>query len=268
MAGLYEHFVAFGVDNAGLERLMRLVQSFMMILTSYPAFLQYWTSTTPHLTTLATLSSTSSHLNLVRRWLRTFRFLDTLSTSVSLYMSQEKALDTWLSAHAATCLGIFGMLETITVLDLCRIEGLEVFGYKEAVGINLEAQRFWFVGLLLSACSTLVKLVRLSAYKPVPATGDGYGTSAEKDGKTVEERLREERKRRKDEKKAYSKKMKDEVTTLSVRFAADVMDLIIPATALGWVTENWGRASIIMFVTSVLTGTEVWWKVGKKLQKA
>jgi hypothetical protein len=183
-------------------------------------------------------------------------------------MSEDKALDTWLSAHAATCLGIFGMLETITVLDLCRINGLEVFGYKEAVGINLEAQRFWFVGLFLSACSTLVKLVMLSAYKSVPATGDGYSTSAEKDSKTVEERLREERKRRKDEQKAYSKKMRDEVTTLGVRFAADVMDLVIPATALGWLTEDWGRASIIMFLTSILTGTEVWWKVGRKLQKA
>lgn len=236
-----------------------------MILTSFPHLIpQLLPLSRPitHIRAETTLFQLQGRLNLVRRWMRTFRFLDTLQSGWKSYMADEKTLEIWLDAHSKTCLGLFGMLETVTLLDLLDVDHLVVFGRKEADKLNIDAQRFWFLGLYLSAMATSVRLVKILALSPVPAADD-FGTK--EDEKLSTEEKKKLLQKKKEEKKQWAKNVSEQTTGLVLKLLADVLDLVIPASVLGWVQVETGLVGVAMFCSSVLTGLDVWRRCGREV---
>ena len=254
-----------------------------MILTSYPILIASILSSAPdavHVSTETLLRQLQGRLNITRRWMRLFRFLEAFQAGWRLYLSEGKTLETWLDAHAKTCLGMFGMLESITLFDLLAVDHLEIFGAERAASINVEAQRFWLVALYLSAMSSGVKLVRLFSQRPVPPTGDGFGVGQEpeKEGagekdvaapeqeKSGLEKMKD-RNRRKREQKAWEKKVQAEMVALGMKLLGDVLDLIIPASIVGWVQVDPGMVGIAMFCSTIITGGVIWKRHGREIAK-
>lgn len=253
-----------------------------MILTSYPLLIASILSSSPeavHVSAETLLRQLQGRLNIARRWMRLFRFLEAFQAGWTLYLSKGKTLDTWLDAHAKTCLGMFGMLESITLFDLLAVDHLEIFGRERTASLNIEAQKFWLVALYLSALSSCVKLVRLFAQRPVPPTGDGFGMghepgkdgSAEKDAVPEQEKSglekMKDRNRRKREQKAWLKKVHEEMVALGMKLLGDVLDLVIPASVVGWVQVDPGLVGIAMFSSTIITGIFIWKRHGREIAK-
>lgn len=249
---------------AGLERLLRLFQSFFLILTSYPKLIANLLPNSPvsvHVSAETSLRQLQGRLNISRRWMRLFRFLEAFRGGWILYMSPNKTLEVWMDAHAKTCFGMFGMLESITLLDLLDVDHLEVFGFDRAVDINIEAQKFWFVALYLSSMGSGIRLIRLLANRsPPPEVTDG--SADEKPEAEKSELLRKRQLRE----KAWQRKVNAEMASLGLKMLSDVLDLVIPAATVGWVDVEPGMVGVAMFITSIITGLGVWNACGRKLE--
>lgn len=217
-----------------------------------------------HLRAETTVAQLVGHLNITRRWFRLFRFLETLQAGWKSYMAPDKTIEVWLDAHAKTCLGLFGMLETVTLLDLTNIDHLEIFGRPQADKLNVDAQRFWFLGLYLSAMATSARLIKILAFSPVPQKGD-FGTADEKKDGASAEKKQKQREEKKEEKKQWAKKVSEQTTGLVLKLLADVLDLVIPASVLGWVQVDSGLVGVAMFCSSILLGLDVWWRCGREV---
>ncbi|KAF4122109.1 Peroxisomal biogenesis factor 11 (PEX11) [Geosmithia morbida] len=301
MASFYEKFVAFGVDNdymkyvdyipghwtdysssssssdsAGLERLLRLFQSACLILTSYPPLVatllpSSWPSSS-HLAVETSLRQLQSRFNITRRWLRLFRFLEPLQAGWRLYRAENKTLEMWVDAHAKTCFGMFGLLESVTLFDLIDVDHLEIWGREMAVQINVDAQRFWFIALYLSALSSGIKLFRIFSSSRSKQEQAAEVIEDEKDAKrddkqgeklSVEEKVKEERKRRKQE----LAKINQMTTQHGLDLLASLLDLVIPASILGWVDVAPILVGLAMFTTSIITGAAVWKRSARQLEQ-
>ncbi|TKW49886.1 hypothetical protein CTA1_2086 [Colletotrichum tanaceti] len=208
----YDQFVAFGSDNAGLERILRGLQALTAIFSAYPSLtsLLLLAPGAPYSPLLEALGPLRGHLNLARRFIRLFWFLNSFGTSYNLYTSapsssspspsppagtplQSKSdggvvvavgLETWLDILRFTLLGLYGGLESLTLPDLLGIPRLEFFGAERTAALNVEAQRFWLLALACGVLANLTRMLKAFAYAPVPQHGHGYGTGEElgKDG--------------------------------------------------------------------------------------
>lgn len=173
-------------------------------------------------------------------------------------------------------LGTFGFLETITLPDMmASVAGqplLGVFGAERAVELNLWAQTFWFGGLVCGTLSTCLKIRRLrrlsSATKDAKDDAGAAPSSGDEKRKEKDDEKDGERRRR-EEKEKEEKREEEErarrVRKLTRKAAADSMDLVIPATTVGWVSVEPGLVAVVMLVTSWLTGMDVWEKYGDQL---
>ncbi|PNY28799.1 Uncharacterized protein TCAP_01279 [Tolypocladium capitatum] len=282
MAAMFEQFVAFGTDIVGLERFLRFFQSIFLILTSYPSLMAtiLLSSYPPsvHVSMKTSLQQLQSHLNLTRRTIRLFWFLSSFQSSWTLYTAfspDGKFIETWLDVLAKSAFGMFGLMESATLLDLARVDGVALFGADEAVRLDTEAQVLWLVALYASALASGVRLLRLFAYRPVPQAGEGFGTVLEKEpgvaavGEVEEERatIKELSQRRKEERKAWLKEVNDEAGALGMKLLAEMLDMVIPAARIGWIKVDVGFVGVAMFCSTVLTGKAVWERCGKQLQK-
>ncbi|POR37355.1 Uncharacterized protein TPAR_02430 [Tolypocladium paradoxum] len=282
MAATFEQFVAFGTDIVGLERCLRFFQSILLILTSYPSLISTFLlpSHPPsvHVSAETSLLQLQSHLHLTRRTIRLFWFLGSFRSSWTLYTAAApggKSLETWLDVLAHSAFGMFGLMESATLLDLARVDGVALFGAAEAVRLDAEAQVLWLVALYASALGSGVRLLRLFAYRPVPQTGEGFGTVLEKEpgtagGDEVEKeraKMRELAQRRKEERKTWLREVNDKAGALGMKLLAEMLDLVIPAASIGWIKVDVGVVGVAMFCSTVLTGMAVWAQCGKQLQK-
>ncbi|KND88677.1 hypothetical protein TOPH_06772 [Tolypocladium ophioglossoides CBS 100239] len=282
MAATFEHFVAFGTDIVGLERFLRFFQSIFLILTSYPSliadFLLPSYPPSVHVSTETSLRQLQSHLNLTRRTIRLFWFLGSFQSSWALYTAPApdgKFIETWLDVLAQSAFGMFGLMESATLLDLARVDGVALFGADKAVRLDAEAQVLWLVALYASALGSGIRLLRLFACRPVPQTGEGFGTALEKEpgaapGDEAEKervKMKELAQRRKEERKTWLKEFNDKAGALGMKLLAEMLDLVIPATSIGWIKVDVGFVGVVMFCSTVLTGMAVWAKCGKQLQK-
>ena len=234
-------------------------------------------------------------LNVSRRFIRLFRFLDSFQAGYVLYAApKDKSIETWLVILSKTFLGIYGFLETATMLDVLGIEYLSVFGEAKSKELNSQAQVFWFVALYASVVSCGIKLFQLFAYRPVPKTGEGYGTG-EKPGekaaesekveskekplisekelsqdeqlKNEQERLRGVVAKRKQERRVWIRDFSAQASSLGKKMISDSLDMLLPASGAGWVNVHGGYVGLAMFCTTIITGLDVWHKIGKDLNK-
>ncbi|KAK1728611.1 uncharacterized protein BDZ83DRAFT_570070 [Colletotrichum acutatum] len=185
----FDQFVAFGSDSAGLERILRGLQSLTAIFSAYPSLvaLALLDADPPFLEALGPLRG---HLNLTRRFIRFFWFLNSFGTSYNLYTSissspspssstkksQGAGLETWLDIIRFTLLGLYGGLESLTLPDLLGVPQIAYFGAGRTRALNIEAQRFWLLALAAGVFANLTRVLKAFAYAPVPQHGHGYGT--------------------------------------------------------------------------------------------
>ncbi|KAF5010885.1 hypothetical protein FDECE_2979 [Fusarium decemcellulare] len=298
MVDTYEHFVAFGTDLVGIERILRLFQATCSLLICYPAFLALWLPNAPEsvqVSSATALGQLRGQLNVSRRFIRFFRFLDTFRAGWVVYVAENKGLDDWLDVVSKTCFGIFGMMETLTLLDLCGIDNLRIFTEEKYQEIDYQSQLFWFAGLYTSVLVSGIRVYRLFSTRPGSVSAESVSTSStentaelvsaekelsEKAGavteseKTSEDDLNKERQRlkgivtkRKEERRAWLQMLGREGTVLGRSIISDGLDMILPGTTVGWVKVEPGLVSMVMFFTTLTTGMAVWERVGQKLQK-
>ena len=177
-------------------------------------------------------------------------------------------------------MGMYGLLESATLLDLLEIKGLRVWGPERTMQLNLEAQRFWFLALGCAVASGLLQLINVFAYAPVPVAGSGYGTGEEKargeddargvqgesDWKEERERLRQVVAKRKEERIAWRREVRARSAVLLRKLVTDSLDMLIPGNVIGWVKVDPGTVALAMFTTTLLTSVDVWRRCGYILQ--
>ncbi|KAM0274928.1 hypothetical protein ACHAQH_007737 [Verticillium albo-atrum] len=269
---LIEQFICFGTDIFGLERLLRGVQSIFQILLAYPLLLPalypFFTAAappSPRLTAL-TLDPLKSQVNITRRALRTFNFAKSFSTAYTLVaraVADPQPLEVHLDIIYSSLMGVFSLLETITLPDMLGVPGAAIFGEERSAKMNVEAQRFWFCALACGVFSGAVKIAKLFG-EPVPgpaaAPKEGEGWKGER------VRLRKGVVAR----KAHRAEVRKKARALLRRMAADSLDILIPGSVVGWISSEPGTIGTVMLCTSVMTGLDVWERCGRQIagQKA
>ena len=213
---------------------------------------------------VAELVAFGATLNLARRFIRTWRFLDCFAVSQSLYNgASAPTLELWLDIMRLSLFGIYGFLETITLPDL---SGVTCFGPEMTKRINFEAQKFWFGALICGVVAGVSRLVNLYAHAPIPNVDDVYGLAkGEKDkGKKQEDQVKA--------KKAAAEKERAQKSAakraLLTKTAVDAIDLVIPTSVLRWVAVEPAVVGWAMFLSTLLSGYDVWKKCGVELRKA
>jgi hypothetical protein len=260
----------------GLERIFRLLQALCHITLSTPLLLAQAPLPGTDVTVIR------STLNLTRRSIRTFRFLDSFATAHTIYTrafsssSSSLTFEAYLDVLRLTLLGMYGLLESATLPDMA---GVELFGAKRAAELNFEAQRFWFFALVCGVLGGASKLVNFYAYAPVPETGAGYGVAAAKDdevdekgrkkgAEVTEEKKSEDVKERKAELEREKEVRGAMASKALKKVTADALDAVLPLAAMGWVDFDPTIVGWAMLVTTVLTGQDVWERCGTQVRKA
>jgi hypothetical protein len=254
-----------------------------------------------------TLLSLRSKVALSRRFFRMFRFLDSFHKASSLYSTKQpsyrdgkKPVEVWLDITGQSFNGMYLLLETLTLLDAMDVRGLKVWGETRERIINIEAQRFWFLSLVCGILGSLVKMVKIMAYKPVPEKGEGFGDGSV--GKDIAEteskeeqpdnadrnRLvsdngdkatpwewRDERARlrhvvfqQREQRKRWRREVKTRSQGIVRRLLADTLDLALPGAVVGWIPASPGTVGVMMLGSTYLTGKGVWERCGRELAAA
>ncbi|KAI1062469.1 hypothetical protein LB506_006135 [Fusarium annulatum] len=275
------------VSPVGIERILRGFQAICSLIVWYPAL---FALIQPKVPSTLSLRALGGQINVSRRFIRFFRFLDTFRAGWLVYVAQgDKSIDMWLDIISKTCFGMFGMMETLTLLDLCGIENLRVFSAEKFQEIDYQSQLFWFAGLYTSVLVTVIRLYRLVAGTPASVKRETVSISstekpaelitAEKETAVLSEKmtkddLDKERERlksivnkRKTERRAWIKKFKREGYVLLRALVSDLLDMLLPTTTIGWVKLEPGLVSLAMFITTFTTGQAVWERVGQNLQR-
>ncbi|KAL8418515.1 hypothetical protein RB594_001927 [Gaeumannomyces avenae] len=233
--------------------------------------------------TVAMLGDLRGRLNMTRRVLRLFRFAEAFHGAQKLYFSSTtttgKSLELWLDISARGFNGMYYLLETATLPDALGVPHLpRVFGPEAGGALAVEAQRFWLLALACSAASGALKVLGTYGAGAVPGTGAaaaaGLGGDAvgEKEGEEEEEEG--ERKKRREEEEEGERKKRREEEKAKVKAAqqanaakrrvclrkmvADLLDIALPGSALGWVPLDALSVSSAMLLTSILTGLDFW----------
>ncbi|KAK2014334.1 AoPex11B [Colletotrichum eremochloae] len=298
----YDQFVAFGSDSAGLERILRGLQALTVIFGAYPSLISLilLASDSPLLEALGPLKG---HLNLTRRFIRFFWFLNSFGMSYNLFSSAPPpgssrdrrgliGLETWLDIAKFTLLGLYGGLESLTLPDLLGVPQLEIFGVERTRALNLEAQRFWLLALASGVLANLTRMLKAFAYAPVPQHGHGYGTGEQAqqkagdaaggekkaddggaddadeklDWQAERARLRAIVAKRQEERKRWRKSVAFQVRSLGRKVVADSLDCLIPGAILGWVNVQPGTVGVAMLITTFLTGRDIWERCGAAVE--
>ncbi|KAG5973825.1 hypothetical protein E4U55_000261 [Claviceps digitariae] len=276
--------------TVGLERLMRLLQSIFTILTCYPRLLRMllpgWHETVRQRSQMAMLEL-AGHLNLTRRALRLFWCLGSFQSSWSACLSgsSEESLERWLSITADSFFGLFGLVESITLLDLMQGRYFSVLGYAEAVRLDGQAQGLWLAGLLCAVLGSGMRLWREGfvergeesrAGGEAAGAGAGAGgdekddetaaartTMTMKDGGAGAEKQKQKQKRKQDrDREALRKEHGRRMGGLARKLAAEMLDVVIPAWSTGLADIELGTVAVAMFLSTILTGYAVWERCG------
>lgn len=268
--------------KVAVERMMRLLQAIGLILTSYTgliALLQPSSSAAMHISTRLTLVSLQDFFNVTRRSIRTLWFLRSFQSSYKQYISsQPKGVEDWLDVLAGSVLGIFGLLETVTLPDMMSITGIAIFGPRQSKELNVQAQVFWFLGLLAMVLSAGVKIFRLFAERALPLGADfgaekeeaedektnGGGNKAGQANKLAKQCAAE--KKRKQHKDDVAKATQAQISALGLKIVNDMLDMVIPANVCGWTNVHPGQVGIAMMITSLITLRGHWDRCGQALQ--
>ncbi|KAI6371109.1 hypothetical protein MCOR25_004043 [Pyricularia grisea] len=278
-----QQFIRFSSDQLGLERILRLFQSITQILLGVPllaitatAWINSLPSTVEFFSSLAAsekpivaagplkvadtlllLGDLKGKLALARRTVRLFWFLGSFQAAQQLY-SNGGGLDVWLDVASRSFNGMYLILETVTMPDVVGTPHLRLFGPALSATLNLEAQRFWLLALICASASSCLKLLATYGQAAVPETGDGFGAKVgekKKKGGAAEDKAKKEAAG-----VALAKQRSAKRRALLRKLTADILDMAAPGVVVGWMDVDAGMVGMAMFVTTLLTGYDVWKK--------
>ncbi|KAH6608821.1 AoPex11B [Trichoderma cornu-damae] len=289
---LVRQFIVFGTNNAdagqaGIERSLRFIQALVSLLATYPA-LQATALLSPRSTSIPPPTSflqLRAKINVTRRLLRIFRFLEYFRLGWDLYSSDILDFETWLDVLGKTCLGIFGMLESVTLLDLLEIDQLEIFGTEQTVMLNYQAQFFWLTALCISLFRSSTRLLRLLGNRAATDASLGQDAASRKEegerqngdglptGNDDSSVPREPKGKQQNgsghqmETKSRAGEPEEAVSSLIMKLTSDAMDLLLPATAVGLVEVHPAVIAMTMIVSTAITARDVWARCGKDMRR-
>ncbi|KAK7932477.1 hypothetical protein PG985_003189 [Apiospora marii] len=210
--------------------------------------------------------------------------------------------EVWLEVLSRTFNGMYLLLEASTMVEALQIEGLAIWTPEWTHTLTIEAQRFWLFALVCSVLSGLLKMLKVMAYTPVPEVGDVFSEGKEKKTDTApavttaassttasadsgiteekaketgeeepfdmvkeQERLRRIVQKRKAGRVLWRRAVRAQMHGLGRGVAASALDIVLPGAAVGWVNADTGTVGVAMFVTTILTGMDVWERCGREL---
>ncbi|KAL7904403.1 peroxisomal biogenesis factor 11 [Trichoderma velutinum] len=278
---LLRQFIVFGTDNAGIERSLRFLQALVSLIATYPAFR---IAAQLHLTSITVPPPASflllrSKINLTRRLLRFFRFLDQFKLGWDVYASGILDFDTLLDVLCKTSLGIFGMLETVTLLDLLEIDQLQIFGPEQTASLNYQAQYFWLIALCISLFRSTTRLLRILSNQVAPSSSST--NEKEKDAqKESDYQDRDVSSTKDDDESAPRKPNENQVETsnggtkpgepvspLILKLISDAMDWLLPASAVQLVQVDSEVIAVAMIISTAITANDVWARCGRDMRR-
>ncbi|KAH8195435.1 hypothetical protein TruAng_010387 [Truncatella angustata] len=177
------------------------------------------------------------------------------------------------------------LLETSTMIDALQVEGLRLWTHEWERVIIVEAQRFWLFALVCGVLSGLLKVLKTLAYTPVPASGDvtqsakvdedekskaesipeEKNVAEEFDVKKEQQRLRGLVKDSRKKRVLWVREVKAKLHGLGRSIVANALDIVLPGTVVGWIEADQGVVGIAMFITTILTGLDVWERCGREV---
>lgn len=172
--------------------------------------------------------------------------------------------EAWLDIFSRTFNGMYLLLEALTLIDALSLPGFALFGGHWFPILHVEAQRFWLFALVCGIGSGFLKLFKLVACGPAPHTGEGYRLSGGKDEKEMAEweRQRERMRKmvwaRKEGRRVWKMEIQTRGYIIARRCVADLLDLVVPGSVVGWVKVAPGTVGACMVVSTWLTGLEIW----------
>jgi hypothetical protein len=213
-----------------------------------------------HLT--APLAQFRRKLNITRRLIRLFRFLDAFHKSysiVSLSSSQTLTTESYLDVTSNTFNGFYLLLETITIGDALQVDELSVWGPEYELVLKKESQRCWFFALLFGAVASGLRLSRTQTEIAALRQETSKLEEEEKsrDGKGESEELTN--------RKPKTAGLETSARAHLRKIVACVLDLSLPGSFLGWIQAGPLTVGLVMTITSGLTGFDVWERCGKDI---
>lgn len=216
-------------------------------------------------------------INVTRRLLRLFRFLEQFQLGWDLYSSKVLDFDTLLDVLGKTCLGLYGMFESVTLLDLLEVDQLEIFGAEQTANLNHQAQVFWLIALCISLFRTGVTLLRCLGRQAAAPYASSNRDSQEKSSSEKNEHPKEDGSASGTEganqQKGSGDQMaakggatvsKEAVPSLMLKLIADTMDVLLPATAIGLFEIHPAVIALAMIISTAITANDVWARCGKE----
>ncbi|RYP47974.1 hypothetical protein DL768_006071 [Monosporascus sp. mg162] len=204
---------------------------------------------------------------------------------------EDRGIDTvvWLDIFGRTFNGMYLLLEASTIVDALEIDGLAVWAPQTGRRVSVEAQRFWLFALVCGLLAGLARVVKVLAYAPVPSAGEDYSrgmvdesretsgavpANEDREGKAETEKdlknqepasLRQVVEERWKAWEMGRRERRAKVRGLACSVMANALDIALPGTAVGWLDLETGTVGVAMFITSILTGWDVWERCGREL---
>ncbi|KAL7946655.1 peroxisomal biogenesis factor 11 [Trichoderma barbatum] len=281
---LLRQFIVFGTDNAGIERTLRFFQALVSLIATYPtsqvaAFLYLTSINVPP---AASFLQLRSKINLTRRLLRFFRFLEQFRLGWDLYASRILDFDTLLDVIGKTSLGIFGMLETVTLLDMLEIDQFEIFGPEQTESLNYQAQYFWLTGLCISLFRSATRLLGILGNQGASSSStsnekedkgaqkDGDGSSTQNGDVSARRKHNGNQQKGPENEVATSNeatKPREAVSPVIRKLVADALDLLLPASAVGLVQVDSATIAVAMIISTAITAGDIWARCGREMRR-
>lgn len=235
----------------------------------------------------SSLIQLQGRIGITRRWLRLFRFLGSFRSGWVLYLSEGKSVDIWLDVLAKSSLGMYGLLESATLLDLIGIDDLAIFGPAQTRNLNREAQLFWFVALYTSVLSHSIRLMQHLTESASKGPNQNKGSAIENPDGSAESkrataegqnevevslpRLKQHRAasdtiQTKSDSPRRTSSSTSNTTRLYMKLMADILDMVLPAVAVGWIRVDTGFVGLAMIGSTAITGLEIWEKCGEGIK--
>jgi hypothetical protein len=161
---------------------------------------------------------------------------------------------------------MYYLLESATFPEALDIPGLSVWGEERARLLAVEAQRFWFLGLVCAVLAGGLRVLFLSwalSLSLPPAAGGER--RAEGRGKVEAKGEVPARRGKSGGDVHVVAGLREKRRTTARRMVADALDLAVPGSVIGWVPFSSGVVSLLMFWSTILTGLEVWERCGREV---
>ncbi|KAG9228174.1 peroxisomal biogenesis factor 11 [Amylocarpus encephaloides] len=219
-------------DAAGLEKTLRLLQALTQICASYAPNPQPWLQA-------------RKQIALGRRYFRPGKIVPAFTASASAFHKPPGTSISLLNLLDSTrwlCQGLYILLESFTLLD-----AMGVCDHEWADWLFIEGQKFWFYAIFHGVVIGLLELLMVNSTPIAVPTKTKESSKTEEDEKNeLEQKSQIQRNRR-------LKVMK--------QLVVDGCDLFVPGPSTGWLVVSSTKVGVLMTVSSVVAGTDIWERV-------